>query len=201
MNKIATVISNLFDPVPMISLLELFGIFATKMSPNAQHFWFILFLIMASVIGGLMIWLMKLGYVFDERLKKGDDNHRDRLAILWVVNAFLVIAVLIAWYIGELEPLWSVLIATLVTLVVATIITAFYKISFHMIGITSLITVIVLWFGTSFWPIILLVPLLAWSRRVLNRHTPWQLFFGTIVPIGVFICIFSITNQLRWFNN
>ena len=57
----------------------------------------------------------------------------------------------------------------------------FWKISFHGATITAAATATVLVAGSSAWPVLLLVPLVGWARVRLERHTPRQVIFGTLV--------------------
>jgi|GEM_PF-1174239 len=196
MNRIATIVSNIFDPVPMILLLGIFAVVATPLSTRAMQTWLVLMVCMAIAVIAIMAWFLRRGYVFDARLGHGEDQQRDRLGILFIVNGLLFVADVLAWSTARPEPLSSILFGMTVVMVLATIITIFYKISFHMIGVTSIAVVIVLTMGLVTWPVLLILPIVAWSRRVLKRHTVGQLFFGTILPIGVFLATFYATGQL-----
>ena len=197
MNKIANFFSNVLDPIPMILLVGLFGIYVTPLTFDERIFWLCLFGAMVTVIGFTFFWFMRMGYVFDARLSKANsDLHRDRLGVLWITNALLVVTILTAWMLGRPTPLWNIMVGTTLTLFLATLVTSMYKISFHMIGITSLVTVLVLHYGITWSPVLLLVPLVAWSRRTLNRHTMWQIVFGALLASLSYIVVFLATGRI-----
>lgn len=181
----------------MILCLGIFGVVATPLSAHATQIWFSLMVVMAIAVVGIMVWLLRRGFVFDARLGHGDDDqHRDRLGILWVVIVLLLIADYLAWITARPQPLATILFGMTAIMALATIITIFYKISFHMIGVTSLVSVILLTLGPAVWPVALALPTVAWSRRILKRHTVPQLIFGTLLPIVVFLATFFATGQL-----
>ena len=62
-----------------------------------------------------------------------------------------------------------------------------WKISAHMIGYVSMVTVLT-FLNVKFLFLYILVPLIAWSRLVLKRHNIYQIIAGTI--LGVLVPIF-----------
>ncbi|HIE09651.1 MAG TPA: hypothetical protein EYP65_07350 [Armatimonadetes bacterium] len=64
---------------------------------------------------------------------------------------------------------------------VCTVITAFWKISMHMAGIAGPVVVASLLLPKTALLSILLIPLVAWARLVLRRHTPSQIAGGAAV--------------------
>ncbi len=191
--RVAHIISNIFDPIPTTLLVGLIGIFTTPMTSNERLFWLILVAVMGILVAGILLWFMKQGYVIDAKLTHGQDFHRDRLGILWIAVGLLVLADMIAWKMGQAEPLWSILVSMTVLLAIATLITQYYKISLHMIGSTSLVTILILQFQAVALPALLLLPLIAWSRRVLHRHTPTQLALGTSLAALIVSVTFYLT--------
>ncbi len=59
------------------------------------------------------------------------------------------------------------------------------KVSIHTGGLAGLITILIVMFGRGALPIILLVPLVAWSRVVLGRHTVRQVIAGALMAVTV----------------
>jgi len=89
------------------------------------------------------------------------------------------------------EPLYAVLVGGALSLALASIISYFWKISMHSSGVTMLVMMFLLVFGTSMWPLILLIPLVWWARIVLKRHNIWQLVAGCILSIIIIYLVFS----------
>ncbi len=194
--KLATVISRLFDPMPTTVLIGLVGIFATPMSRHDRLFWLFLIGAIGTLIGLILGWFIRRGYVFDARLTPGDDLHRDRLGILWIGNGLLLVAIGVSTALGRQEPLWTILLAMTLVLVLATLITTRYKVSLHMVGVTSLVTILFIQSATFGLATLALIPLVAWARRVLHRHTLGQLVIGSLVSLSLVLTTFALTGQL-----
>lgn len=63
------------------------------------------------------------------------------------------------------------------------LITLFWKLSGHTGVATLFIGLIMYWYGIQFWPLIMIIPLIAWSRVVLKRHTIAQVAGGVVYSI------------------
>lgn len=130
--------------------------------------------------------------------KKLDLDKKDRtnrtiflLAILsgWLLISLIFIRLNISWFIIEL------LVLSLSITITLTIINVFYRISFHTALNTSLMILLNHIAGWIYWPLFLLVPIIAWTRLVLKKHTLLQVILGASVPFVVyFIVIFLFLN-------
>ena len=194
--RLAQFISHVFDPLPTTVVIGLIGIFSTTMSQSDRLSWLGLIGALTVLIGLILAWFMRRGYVFDAKLTHDDDLHRDRLGILWITDGLLTLAVFVSAAQGQQQPLWSILVAMTIVLVIATLITTQYKVSLHMVGVASLVTLLII----LFWPVgftsLILLPIVAWARRVLHRHTLAQLITGTIVATVSIVVVFALTGQL-----
>ncbi len=69
-------------------------------------------------------------------------------------------------------------------------ITLYWKVSVHVAGTAGTVTVLSLVFGKRAYPLIALVPAMAWSRYVLDHHSPAQgvvgALLGSVPPLLVF---------------
>ncbi|KKT34555.1 MAG: hypothetical protein UW22_C0071G0001 [Candidatus Gottesmanbacteria bacterium GW2011_GWB1_44_11c] len=66
------------------------------------------------------------------------------------------------------------------------LITLKFKISGHMWTATLLICMFVYWYGWIMVPLFLMIPLIAWSRLMLKRHTVGEVIGGVVYSIMVF---------------
>jgi membrane-associated phospholipid phosphatase len=95
----------------------------------------------------------------------------------------------------EAPPLVEVFIlAATVMIGILSLVTLFWKISFHGATITAAATATLLVAGSSAWPVMLLVPLVGWARVRLERHTPRQVVFGSL--IGALIALLIVHGTL-----
>lgn len=64
-------------------------------------------------------------------------------------------------------------------------VTLLYKMSGHLTGVSIWILCVSSWFGWNFSLLCLLLPLLAWSRVTLKRHTIGQVLLGSVFGLAV----------------
>lgn len=76
----------------------------------------------------------------------------------------------------------------------ASVITVFWKISIHMVLDTTGVLVANLLFDWQLWPLFILIPIVAWARLKLKRHTLPQLVAGVLLSVVIF------STGLKFFN-
>jgi len=81
---------------------------------------------------------------------------------------------------------------------IATItgVTTIWKMSMHLTGTAGTATVLVLIFGKKALPALGLIPLAAWSRYVLDHHTPAQALAGAALGAAAPVIVFRQMNPL-----
>jgi len=70
-------------------------------------------------------------------------------------------------------------------------ITLFWKVSQHVMGITSVATMLTLILGPFAAPTFLLVPVVAWARVAVGAHTRAQAIVGGLIGLGVPLLVFA----------
>lgn len=63
---------------------------------------------------------------------------------------------------------------------IVLVITGYWKISLHAVGISGAAAAFYLVFGPIIWPIFVLMALIAWARVHLSKHTPMQVIAGSL---------------------
>jgi hypothetical protein len=81
------------------------------------------------------------------------------------------------------------LIALLGVAFILAIINLFYRISFHLAGVTTLIYMTVVTWGTPYLFLLLVLPPIAWAKYTLHDHDFLQMVLG----VGVAVAITSLT--------
>jgi len=75
-------------------------------------------------------------------------------------------------------------------MVAITGVTLYWKMSMHVAGAAGTVTVLTLVYGKRALPLVALVPAVAWSRNILDHHTPAQALagaaLGSAAPLIVF---------------
>jgi len=135
-----------------------------------------------------VMWLVKTGRVTDFHLSA----RRERIAPFAAsVSAALLAAMLLAYYEAPtvfLAPVLTALIQTMLLFVITLV----WQISIHTATVAALATFTILALGVEMWPVAVLVPLVAWSRLYLNRHTLAQVVGGAVVGAGTFLTLFAL---------
>jgi membrane-associated phospholipid phosphatase len=134
-----------------------------------------------------LVWLVRRGRVTDLDVQLREQ--RIRPMVVAVAGAGLAWGVLL---LGGAPSQMVVLTGALcVQTVVVVAITLYWKISVHCTAAAGAATVIWFLLGTPF-PLLIGVPLIAWSRVRLGRHTLAQTIAGTLLGLTIFVVGFSL---------
>lgn len=126
---------------------------------------------------GYLLWLVRKGKLADIYMPKRETRLRPlTLMMVWLM---ICLGLIRHWEAPAVVELF--VLAAAIMIGVLSLVTLFWKISFHGATITAAATATVLVAGSSAWPIMLLVPLVGWARVRLERHTPRQVIFGSLV--------------------
>jgi membrane-associated phospholipid phosphatase len=130
----------------------------------------------------------KLGWVDDLDLT----NREDRPLYLVVFIFSLVAALAILFFLQAPLKFMVYTLSGLIMTIITTIITLYWKISFHTAVTTSVVTAITILGGLRFAPLLLLIPIIAWARITLKKHTLWQVIGGFLVALAVTEVVFYL---------
>ena len=109
-------------------------------------------------------------------------DRRQRPPILVIIQLSYTIGIIFIYYFGSPQYI-SFAIWVYLVLFMAMLISFFWKISLHMVGNTIVALLLIELFMAPIWLVGLMLGMVAWSRLVLKKHTPLQLFGGLVVPI------------------
>ena len=193
---ISTIFMPLFMPTYSVALLFIYTYFRYV---YAGHFVAIIVptILFTFLIPGTLIYVMeRIGIISDLSLP----HRSDRFAPYAVT--VLCFAFLIYYYFRLGLPTWFLLMigSSIVTMLIATVITLWWKISAHMFGVAGLIggVMSVCYFVEKtnptylFMLLFIIAGMVGTSRIKLKRHTPAQVYAGfvlgfTVSFIGVWI--------------
>lgn len=194
----ARIISIALHPLLMalyaVCLLFLYTDFRFLFAGQFTRF-FIPILLLSCVVPLTCIYLMKrMGLISDYDMTKKNERFVPFLA------TFLSYSILVYFFYLSGMYIWflSVLAAPLILLIIGAIVTFYWKISTHMMGIGGLLGCImsvsynIKGLNLSFLFIILfiLAGCLGVARLVLKRHTPAQVYVGFLVGLIVsYLCV------------
>jgi membrane-associated phospholipid phosphatase len=126
-------------------------------------------------------------------------KRKERLLPLLIVNISVFTGLPFLLMTDPSKMMKSVYTMYMIGLPVVTLITLFWKISFHSGFITMFSIVFLIIFGA--WAVftIPLIPLVGWARLKLKRHTPVQVFYGGaltgIIALSVFYYAGYLSSQ------
>jgi len=174
--KLAKLITNLINP-PLVAGVGVF-ILAAWLGGGLAYGWAVFFVIVVAAMPTLYtVWLLKRGKVEAFFLPKRENRIRVIVVMvitntIGVVVMFLGKAPFIMIAFGAVGILQSVMIL---------VITFYWKISAHMIGISGLSTFMAIAFGGWGTLALLMIPLVAWARLHLGSHSYSQVLGGVIL--------------------
>lgn len=124
-----------------------------------------------------LFWLVHKGTIEDIYMPRRET----RLRPLAVVMVWLVLCLSLLRY-WQAPPIVETFVLSATVLVgILSMVTLFWKISFHGAAISAAATTTMMVAGSHAWPIVLLVPLVGWARVRLERHTTRQVIYGSLV--------------------
>lgn len=159
--KFATIVSRIIDPFVMLAIALGALLWNTQYVVPA-------FIGMALLPFVLFIIAVKTKFITNWDVS----DRRERPKILWP----LVAIELVCLFIFHLYSLFPILFA----IIGFAVITHFWKISGHAMAAGLGTGVVVSQFGFVWWPLLLIVPLVSWSRVVRKDHTPLQVIAGAL---------------------
>jgi hypothetical protein len=174
--RLAKLVTNIFNP-PLVAGLGVF-VMAGWLGGGVVLYWAGFFVFVVAVLPTLYtVWLLKTGRISGFYMPKREDRIRT-IASMVVTNTLAVVVMILGKAPFILIAFGSVGILQAVLIL---LITLYWKISAHMIGIAGLSTFMAAAFG-GWWSLaLLMIPLVAWARIRLDSHSYAQVFGGMIL--------------------
>jgi membrane-associated phospholipid phosphatase len=178
----ASLISRIFDP--FIGFTFLFFLSAIRSGIagwDLVTLMSILFITMILPPALLLFWAVKT-----KRISNWDISDRSqRVRALLVLGVFLFCDYFIMQFLGT--PLMKQLFVFLINIFFGFfLITLRFKLSGHMATATLILLFLFHWYGWIMVPLFFLLPLLAWSRITLKRHTVGEVVGGFLYSLVIF---------------
>ncbi len=165
----ATLLSIVFEPAILLAVSFLAVAVRGGLSFPIACVW------MVGLMGPMVLYRLwaKKHHGLDWDMHKREDRIRPFLFLL----GYLVIAGGVIWAVEpRLLPLLSLFLFW--TLGFFSITAMWTKISGHVGGDMLAIGMIIQWYGYAWWPLMLIVPLVAWARVFRRDHTTHQVLLG-----------------------
>jgi len=185
MKKIAQLISLFFNPFILSLALILLAIERSHLSERLRLFFALYAVLVHGLLPALLIHLwIKKGRPIDDVLGNKDLLKNRSFVLAWAVGVFFL-ELLFLSLLEKPQPLFSVTLAQLLLVWALFLVNQRYKISLHMSLATLFVLLLLSLIGLGFWPCLVVLPLVFWSRLYLHRHTPKQLWAGFLVGLLV----------------
>ncbi len=180
---VATLVSRLLDPMGVIPAVTILG--AERMGIHDFALWRMIGIIALVMVGPPLYLRRRLA---KERGTGGWDirNRAHRPKAIAALLLFGILNIILARVFGN-ASLGTLFIFYELWLVGFLVISLFWKISGHAGGIALAAGLIIRWYGWTWWPVVLLVPVMAWARVVTRDHTVGQVLTGVIYSLFLII--------------
>ena len=151
--------------------------------------WFVVAQFFLSLVPTLnIIWGIRRKRLSDAEITRREERTQPLLVAL--ASTLLCFGVLL--WLHAPPVILALTVAIIANSITTSLITIFlrWKISLHTASLAGAITLAALIFHPLFWLGLLLVPLMGWSRVVLERHSPLQTFVGGTLAVFVTIAAY-----------
>ena len=189
MKKLAQTISIAFEPFTVSFIALVLVTLQLPLSAAANLRWFLV----AAALGGLPPTLV---YLYERKTGKIHEwfitNRLERkdVQLAWFIGSGLFFLVALFF---EAPRLLLALSLTLVWLsLLIMIISLYWKVSVHMVGVTLFVMILLLSYSVNFWWLLLLLPLVAWARVSLGHHTLSQVTVASLMTVVVTYFVFNL---------
>ncbi len=190
-NKTARFISNLCSP-PIIALMAAL-VTALTINTESAWLWTLAYAGTAILLPTIYILiLLKRGAISGFHL----NERKERTKPLAVISINTALIFLIMVFAGAPKLILLIMATSIIQLLLILAITQRWKISGHCTAAASLAAYAIALYGTDLTPLALLVPLIAWSRIKLNRHSLAQTIAGTLLGAVTVTFMLYTTNAI-----
>jgi hypothetical protein len=185
--SLARVVSDIFSPPALAVPGLLLGVLASDVSGTYRYA--LLYLLVGVVLPVVyVLWLLKSGRITDFHLS--DRRQRRGPFIASLACGFAAFGLLV--YLGAPAAFLGPLFALLAEILLLFVITLAWQVSVHTATTAGLVTFACLAFGPAAACWALLVPLVAWARIYLRRHTLAQTLAGAFLGTSCFLALFAL---------
>jgi hypothetical protein len=187
---IARVISKLLNPFLLSVVALLLVTYVGSSDLRVFLSWVLIILCFVIALPLIYVYIKSPGT--GSRVKRIQDplaffrEHRRDILVVGIVSALPCILLLI--FLEAPSLLVATLVALLGTSLAVGLVNVFYRASYHLALVTTLVIVTVLVWGHTFplISVLIAIPLVGWARYSLRQHSPSQLAagFGLSIVIG-----------------
>jgi heme exporter protein D len=183
-------ISVIFHPAVML-LITFFVVVSSGTQGNHSSYWW-------TAYAAIYLILLCLFIAWGVRRKiftNLDVSDRNQRRYLYYASAILSVIFTISLFILNAPQSILIITATILGLVGAlSVVNRHIKASGHMACVAVFSTTLITLFGIVATPALLLLPLMAWSRVTLGRHTIVETCVGMAIGCGAVLAMVTLTH-------
>lgn len=196
--KVAEIVSIIFNPLFLILLVLFLAIDKSNLTQKQM----LIATLLVLVLDGLTpiyvyLELARRKVVIDDILGNQKALKNRPKVLAWWMILFLVQAITVYFW-GDDRLLFYLFLILLILTLLVFLVSLSKKISLHMAYATLFALMIIYLFGWNFWPTLLIIPLIAWSRYYLMRHTINQLLAGLLASSFVAAAFYFLINYIKF---
>jgi membrane-associated phospholipid phosphatase len=189
-------VARIFSTVcnPFLTSLALFVILAGARSHGTNDFWVLLFNSIAFTSLGPMLyifWCYATGKISDLDMSV----RAERQQVFGAFVIFYALGTIDLVLIHAPRFMSAAMAGFTASSLIVQLITRYWKISTHAIGITAPLVALTYLFGREPLPFMVLIPIVGWARVYLRAHTLLQVVAGTAlgaVSTVIFFALFHV---------
>lgn len=182
---IAHIISFVFNPAILVALLPPILVFITTYDLYAAFLWGCYTIIFLVALGVFMVYAIKQGIFTDLDVSKREQ--RPLLFFVSIVTGMFYLAGL--FFLHAPFVLFLSTYGIIIGIFIASIINKYIKASLHVATLTAIVVSLIFFYQGYYFFLLLLIPLVAWARLRIKRHTLQETIvggiFGTLLSLGI----------------
>ncbi len=179
--KIAYIISRIFEPLLWLGLLGVAVISSPAMDGHSRTMWSAELLVFLVGLPLLTLWLaFRKGKITDIDFTKKEERTPYLLAAIF----YWALGMILTWGLGGPKVIIKILFVAVILGIMMLVINFRYKVSGHALGYTIAVLLMNEFYNWQYWWLIILMPVVWWSRQAQKKHTWGQLVLGTILAVA-----------------
>lgn len=181
LNRLAWVVSRVFDPVIEIPLMLSAAIYYA-----IQSGWRFRYLVFLLLLDGVLPMAYMLWGLMSKKISDWDMTKKDERKGIYLFTVLThLFGVVFAYMLGK-DELAEILFVFWILAVVFALVTLVWKISVHA-GVNGAAVAFFnhFWGWRLYWWLVLVLVMVLWSRIVIKKHTPAQVTVGAVSAIVI----------------
>ena len=195
MNLFARIISFISNPVLLSIPFSYALVFKSREDFLYALAWTFVSILFASLVGVFVVLAVRQGIFSDFDISK----RQERTPVFIFTCLLSVLYFLIVFLLNGPRVLLIALGALLLGVIIADIINRKIKASIHLAVFSSFSVIMGILYGGIFWALLLIAPLVAWSRVKLKKHEPLETIVGGLVGIIIVLMLYVVVKYVLGF--